>query len=218
MVKVFYHNDPDGWCSAYWVRKHLENEGISFTESDFIEMNYDKEFPWEILTSGEQVFMVDFSLNDPMNMALLARDYDFTWIDHHASAIEKMSIVYRDYKLKGVRYDGISGCMLTWIYLISGKHFYTDEHIQSAPLFTQYIHLWDTWQWKNEDYSKQCDIESFITRIVASNNASNPLSIWWNAIDDVECATRNIELLVEEGRAMIAFRDGYGKICCDFNW
>ena len=112
-MKCFYHNDPDGWCSAYWVRKHCEKEGIAFTEADFIEMNYDRPFPWNVLQPDEQVFMVDFSLDDPEDMRQLALQTNLTWIDHHISAIVKMG---KYCKIPGIRYDGIAACMLTWAY------------------------------------------------------------------------------------------------------
>jgi len=46
---------------------------------------------------------------------LLITTKNVTWIDHHKTAIEK----YNDfeYDIRGVRYDGIAGCMLTYCYL-----------------------------------------------------------------------------------------------------
>ena len=215
-MKCFYHNDPDGFCSAYWVRKYCERENIEFVESDFIEMNYDKEFPWDTLTPGEQIFMVDFSLNDSMNMALLDRDYQFTWIDHHKTAIDKMGY---DCKIKGIRRDGIAACALTWIWYTYGE--IKEETIKSglprfeniiydAPLFTQYIHLWDTWKWKNCEGPEH--IEAFITALSACN--TNPIgynSIWY-LLDVMENLFND---LVKEGHHMISFRNGYANTCCD---
>lgn len=213
MVKVFYHNDADGRCSAFWVRKYLEKEGISFDASDFIEMNYDKTFPSEILQENERVFMVDFSL-DPVPMRSLDQLCDFTWIDHHKTAIDKMG----DCNIKGIRQDGIAACALTWMYLIHRPQDTCDfiigdafnEYISRAPLFTQYIHLWDTWQWKkHKDRDK---IEAFITALsVINTKPTGYESIWYllsilsNLLDD----------LILEGKHMINYRNGYAEDLCD---
>jgi hypothetical protein len=218
MVKVFYHNDPDGFCSAFWVRKWLESQKIEFTSSDFIEMNYDKQFPWEILTLGERIFMVDFSLNDPDDMLTLNRCYDFTWIDHHKTAIEKMNAVMDLHRIDidGLRVDGIAACVLTWIYLHSEAKFnsipITKELIGSAPLFTQYIHLWDTWQWK--DHPDKDEIEEFITTMMAHTDFSDPISVYWDSLNNSKNNEALCEL-IQSGSAMLVFRDGYAKSNCD---
>ncbi len=227
MVKVFYHNDCDGWCSAYWVRKHLDDTGTPYTPSDFIEMNYDKPFSCEMynIQPGEQVFMVDFSLN-PELMVQLAANCDFTWIDHHKTAIDKMVPFIDKYKFKGFRQDDIAACMLTWAYFEFKWYCDTPEGIgqpkignhvvNQAPLFTQYIHLWDTWQWKNHKDSSR--IESLITRMMGSASfINNPCLLWWDAIncDDPKTKAHNLETLIKEGYDMIQFRNGYAKTLCE---
>jgi len=241
MVKVFYHNDPDGWCSAYWVRKHLEKEQIQFTDTDFIEMNYDKKFPMDIIKSGEKVFIVDFSVEPTQMaelMAITGEIGNITWIDHHKTAIEK----YNDFPviIKGIRHDGTAACALTWLYfhgVKSGKFKLenittgdkvTEEYVTTdtnkivfikytwefAPLFTQYIHLWDTWQWKNEDYLKRHNIESFIVALTAYQGFSDPLGDIWNKINGRD-SKDYLNPVIGAGKSMLYFRDRYGKICCD---
>ena len=46
---------------------------------------------------------------------LLQITEDVTWIDHHKTAIEKYDGF--DYDIRGLRYDGIAACMLTYCYL-----------------------------------------------------------------------------------------------------
>lgn len=209
MVKIFYHNDPDGWCSAYWVRKHLEQEGIPFTRKDFIEMNYDQPWPEHIvgdtITNNEKVFIVDFSFDvEEFDHRFLTSDV--TWIDHHKTAIEK----YNGYpvKIKGLRVDGVAACALTWAYLFGKKD--DETFIEDVPLFTQYIHLWDTWQWKN--HSDNEEIEEFITSIMAHSSFNDPLSVYWDTLNDNPDAVVD---MCNHGMAMIDFRNGYGKTCCD---
>ena len=216
MVKVFYHNDCDGWCSAFWVRKYLENEKINFAVDDFIEMNYDKKFPWDSLTTGERVFMVDFSL-DAVDMIKLDDMCDLTWIDHHKTAIDKISDLGSKNVIKGVRCDGIAACALTWLYLISGIEIYcnirsmSDEINRSintyVPLFTQYIHLWDTWQWKN--HPEKSNIEAFIIGLQAID--THPVTGKWDIFD----RDYSIQDIIDSGKSMIYFRDGYAEGLCD---
>jgi len=230
MVKVFYHNDPDGWCSAYWVRKHLDDTGVLYTSSDFIEMNYDKPFSCEMynIRPSEQVFMVDFSLN-PELMVQLAANCDFTWIDHHKTAIDKMELFIDKYKFKGFRQDDIAACMLTWAYFEFKWYCDTPEGIgqpkignhvvNQAPLFTQYIHLWDTWQWKN--HPKANDIESFIIGLNIEDN--HPCSNIWVKLSSMSIYNDDYDILGEyhtrnvamNGHYMIQFRNGYAKTLCE---
>jgi hypothetical protein len=218
MTKVFYHNDPDGFCAAYWVRKHLEQEGIPFETSDFIEMNYDKQFPWDVLTPDEQVFMVDFSLNDPEDMIKLSKMSDFIWIDHHKTAIDKMNVFCNKSaweQPKGIRIDGVAACALTWAFFFGNKDDAT--YMYDAPLFTQYIHLWDTWAWKNQP--EKDDVEAFITAFMSKD--INPMSKAWDEFLEEDPDIKDLPAIViqegyvQPGHAMISFRDGYGKTCCD---
>ena len=224
MVKVFYHNDPDGWCSAFWVRKYLESQKIEFCADDFIEMNYDRKFPMDKVQLGEQVSMVDFCLNDPEQMVQLAANCYFTWIDLHKSAIEKMSTYMSNYTFRGIRYDGIAACALTWAYFhfkfykpeperLNGQLGFSlnaTETLNLAPLFTQYIHLWDTWQWKTHDCSG--GIEAFITYLMSVD--CNPLSDMWDDFEfDGSGDSQTLNFIIK-GQSMIAFRNGYAQGLC----
>lgn len=219
-MKCFYHNDPDGWCSAYWIRKYLEREGIPFIKDDFIEMNYDKHVPNIIYEKHEPVFIVDFSFDE----IELLKIWNLTgkspvWIDHHKSSIEK----YENFRfpqgepIDGIRYDGIAACALTWSYFFHeladqpfcawDKLHTPAEIMQGIPLFTQYIHLWDTWQWKDHPDSKE--INEFITFI--SITLDGPFNNGWDMFaDDTETKTAS-----NVGSRMIMFRDGYSETCCN---
>lgn len=215
MVKIFYHNDPDGCCSAFWVRKYLEDNEISFNDEDFIEMNYDKVFPFEKVENGELVYMVDFSL-DPEDMIKLNNICNFIWIDHHKTAIDKMN-KFDDSgsSIKGLRFDGIAGCLLTWFYLLNNdektklKEVSLLDMDKYSPLFTKYIHLWDTWKWK-EETDIASDVEAFITALNCSN--CHPLSYMWDMLND---NNKYVKKLVEKGKSCIEYRDGYAEGMCE---
>lgn len=124
---VLHHNDADGRCAAAivhaWVGVkgplgliHMEpNEPPVLSGVSFIEMDYAKAIPFDIIRPDEQVWIVDFSLKLEDMDRLLAITKDVTWIDHHKTAIEK----YENYphRIAGYRRDGVAGCVLTWQYV-----------------------------------------------------------------------------------------------------
>lgn len=110
-MKIVHHNDADGYAAAYiaFINENPCNEDV-----EFIEMNYDRKFPFDKICNGEKVIIVDFSLEISDMVKLANITNNIIWIDHHKSAIEK----YRDFKesIKGIRIDGISGSGLTYLY------------------------------------------------------------------------------------------------------
>ena len=109
-MKCFYHSaDLDGHCSGAIVK-------YKYPGCKLIGINYGDEFPWDIVTLGEKVFMVDFSLQPFDLMRQLDEIVELTWIDHHKSARED----YNDSPLKSttvILVDTAAACELTWEYL-----------------------------------------------------------------------------------------------------
>lgn len=146
-MKVFYHIDNDGKCAGFWVKKLAKGDKH---ETEFIPINYNMPFPFDKIHKGEKVYIVDFSIKPEEMDKLLEITSRVTWIDHHKTAIE----AYKDYdkEIRGVRYDGIAGCMLTFCYLMmmtdKGEgdiEPFNGEMVKFAPLFTKYIADYDVW-------------------------------------------------------------------------
>ena len=157
-MKCFYHNDADGKCAGFWVhysaRIAPNNETI-----DFIEMSYEKPFPMDTILPDEQIYIVDYSIMPDEMRELLKITQDVTWIDHHKTAIER----YKDFEhdIRGIRYDGIAGCMLTYCYLNhmtnGGRgevHPFDVKMTEDAPLFTKLIADWDVWKFDFGDTTR----------------------------------------------------------------
>lgn len=206
-MKCFYHNDADGKCAGFWVRL---NVGLNDEYSDHsdIEMTYAKPFPLETVRKDEQIYIVDYSISPDEMRQLLEITKNVTWIDHHKTAIEK----YADFEheIRGVRYDGVAGCMLTYCYI----HHMTargDGDIkpfdismtEDAPKFTKLIADWDVWKFDFGD-----DTRHFITAFNAYD--FEPSSKNWDKFlcfpDSFVCAD-----LIHEGITMTTFRDGWAK-------
>jgi len=82
MIVITHSKDLDGHASGAICKKR-------FPEAEIIGYDYGEEFPWEKFKKGDKVIMIDVSL--PMSdMFLLGSKVgagNFTWIDHHKSAI-----------------------------------------------------------------------------------------------------------------------------------
>lgn len=212
-MKCFYHNDADGKCAGYWVALSV---GLTdpYMECDFIEMDYTKSFPIESIRKDEQVYIVDFSISPDEMTQLLEITKDVTWIDHHKTAIEKYNNY--PYEIRGIRYDGIAGCMLTYCYIhhMTGRGEgeikpFELSMTEDAPLFTKLIADWDVWKFAYGD-----DTRNFITAFNAYEFNPDPECKDWNMF----CTHRSEDIedggLVQQGKIMNKFKDGWAKSYC----
>lgn len=213
-MKCFYHADADGKCAGFWILNSAKINDSKEYDSEFIEINYRMKFPMESIRLNEQIYIVDYSISTDEMTQLLSITKDVTWIDHHKTAIDK----YKDYpyNIRGIRYDGIAGCMLTYCYI----HHMTDRGLgdikpfdvsmtEDAPMFTKLIADWDVWKFAYGD-----DTRYFQTAFNALD--FNPQSKNWDKFlcfpeGMINSATSS---LIIEGMTMIKFRDGWAKSYC----
>ena len=208
-MKCFYHNDADGKCAGFWV---CWSAGLTRADRcEFIEMSYEKPFPMDTICPNEQIYIVDYSISPDKMRELLKITTDVTWIDHHKTAIEKYDGF--EYDIRGLRYDGIAACMLTYCYL----HHMTDRGFdetkrfdismtKDAPVFTKLIADWDVWKF---DYGD--DTRKFITAF--NSYDFRPESEEWARFFNTGLrhgVTTETEM-IKEGAAMIKYRDGWAK-------
>ena len=217
-MKCFYHNDADGKCAGFWVAHSAVMENLE-TPIEFVEMSYEKSFPMDTIKPNERVYIVDYSISPDEMRKLLQITEDITWIDHHKTAIEKYDGF--DYDIRGLRYDGIAACMLTYCYLnhmtycgIGIINPFNISMTKYAPAFTKLIADWDVWKF---DYGEST--QKFITafdcydfrpdskeweRFFVDGKAIGPVVGWlYNGEGEDE--------MTVEGAAMIKYRDGWAK-------
>ena len=89
MQRIFYHSDHDGKLSAYWALRYYTSYKSAEGTIEFYEMDYGKVFPLGEITSEDEVWIVDYSIEPEVMKALLAKGGIVYWVDHHKSAIEK---------------------------------------------------------------------------------------------------------------------------------
>ena len=207
-MKCFYHIDDDGKCAAFWVKWFV---GSSFEngKDEYIKINYGMDFPFDRIEDGEKVYIVDYSLPVEEMRRLLDITKDITWIDHHKTAIEK----YKDFDepIRGIRYDGIAGCMLTYCYLShmtqngEGKiKPFTKDMIKDAPYFTKLIADYDVWTFEYGD-----DTRYF--HVAFESEDFEPQSDNWIFL----MGEMNETQYIENGKIMIKYRDSLAKEYCD---
>lgn len=212
-MKCFYHIDEDGKCAAFWVNKLAKHyDGY---EKEFIPINYGMDFPFDTIHQEEQIYIVDFSILPEQMEQLLKVTENITWIDHHISAIRRYDNF--SHAIKGIRYDGIAGCMLTYCYL---KHMIKIEQnngsvtcvpfnitmTEDAPMFTKYIADFDIWKF---DYGE--DTKAFEMGLQLYENLE-PESPTWESFYNDDCVCNDT---INDGKLLLIYRDNWAKEYCE---
>jgi len=209
-MKIYHHNDLDGYCAGFWVRLNVgikpDSEGnIHWKTSD---INYNQKFPINEIKKDEQVWILDFSIEPLEMLELLKITKDVTWIDHHKTSIEK----YKDFphEIRGIRKDGESGCVLTFKYI----HWWTargdglinlnNEVLDNpVPEFTKLIGDRDIWKFEFGDKTKYfylgCQLYDWA-------NLDSP---FWNM--SFVYGNEGIERIVQEGKVSERYRINFSK-------
>lgn len=112
----FYHaGDFDGKCSAAIVQQ-------AYPDVKLVGVDYGDTFPFDLITPGEEVFLVDFSLPfTDQGMLRLNMVSKLNWIEHHKTALdeayEKGFLASKGQLLSTKR----AACELTWEYVFPDK-------------------------------------------------------------------------------------------------
>ncbi len=195
-MKCFYHGDADGICAGFWVSYYTNDNN----PEDFIKIDYGTDFPFDIIQKDEQVYIVDYSIMPDEMERLLSITENVVWIDHHKTAIERYKNFSRE--IKGIRYDGIAGCMLTWLYF--NEYNPEDENnARLAPRFTQLIADYDVWKFEYGEQSKYFQI------------AFNMMD--FSPVDEQmkELTISTVLNMIDTGRAIYDYKKSWSKKYCE---
>ena len=136
-VCVYHSEDLDGWMSAaivkHWfeenhqnhlVRDYKENAEQSGNPAylDMCGWTYGDKIP--DLSEYDKVIMVDISFpKEEMSKLRGEKGNNFTWIDHHVSAINDAKEIFGEYydSFNGFRDTDFAACELTWMYYFDRK-------------------------------------------------------------------------------------------------
>ncbi len=136
MIGIYHSKDFDGVCSGA-IMKHR------YPDIELIGYDYGEPFPWGKVV-GHHVIMADVSLPMPDMYRLSKVAPSFTWIDHHASAIDdfnkefapRLDEFYSTPRIVPVLDSKYSACELCW------KYFFPDK---GMPLIVEYLGRYDRW-------------------------------------------------------------------------
>lgn len=170
-MKVVHHNDMDGRCAGFIVKHFVQMASGSIPSPEFIEMDYDRKFPFEQVGIGERVFIVDFSLELEGMKKLLQITDDVHWIDHHGSSIRKYDN-WDGKEIKGLRDEGAAGCVLTYKYCY---RLFKYKRARYVPIFIQLIGDRDIWAWKYGQRTK------LFHRGLLAEDTSPESDVWYDA-------------------------------------
>ena len=132
VICIYHANCPDGFASAWVVRKALGNNVI-FHEG------VHQQSPPDV--TGLDVFLVDFSYKKNVIEEMLKTAASITILDHHISAKEELHSLLINGQLKGLFDLNKSGAMITW------EWFYPDL---AAPKLIEFIQDRDLWRFELE--------------------------------------------------------------------
>ena len=141
-MKCFYHNDLDGHCAGYLVRKFTENNNPEdYFESDYSGLNLD------YVEIGEEIYIVDYSFTEAtvhQLFWLINYGCKIIWIDHHASSLDLQKKYPELRDIEGIRSDEASGAALTYMW-------FKNCTFGSIPKYVQYVSDYDTWSYRFTD-------------------------------------------------------------------
>lgn len=137
MICIYHSRDLDGFTSGAIVKR-------KYPEAKLIGYDYGQDLPLDQIPAGEPIIMVDVSMPmDTMNMLNEHSNHQFTWIDHHISAInDYYSSPYMD-QWEVALENGKAACEISWDY------FFPEERM---PEFIELLGMYDTW--RNQDKIK----------------------------------------------------------------
>lgn len=173
-MKIFHHNDDDGYCSAAIVFRYLINMWDIPTENDFFVYSYGKEITLPEINTNETVYIVDLALDAnimKLIMHCVDNEANVIHIDHHESTqkyMEKASPTAKAY-LDAITHfyeNGISASLMTYAYSCftdemkrnpENVSFYDANECRdlfiedmpypySIPLAVRYINDYDIWK------------------------------------------------------------------------
>jgi len=182
----FHHNDLDGRCAAGIIETYF-GSGIK-SPIKYVETNYNRIFPLDIIEQNEVVYIVDYSIEPEIMEKLLKITTNITWIDHHKTADE-----YKySQEITGLRITEdkkYSGCELVWIYLFGEE--------SKMPMAVQLIGDRDKWAWKLTDTAA-------FNEGMKLNDCDPTSNIWKRLIYN---DTLLIDNIIENGHVCIKHRD-----------
>ena len=197
MVKIFHHNDLDGYSSGYLTYKYFKELG----RDDIIatSMDYNSKFDLFDLNNikkDDEVYIVDYHISPELFKELQSKCLEAVWIDHHVSAIEEYDKYFKelglnlDEEVLGSWRNGDSATKLVYEY------FYGDN----IPKWVNLVDAWDVWKTDSEYYE-----EAELLNLACQNKLSIDL------IKEIDTDKKLVEVLINIGKYFKEYRDQWSE-------
>lgn len=199
MIVIYHSRDLDGYCSGAICKKR-------YPEAKLIGYDYGRPIPWDEIPEGEPVIMVDVSLPMPDMLIMAERSKrQFTWIDHHASAIKDFNeyFIENDNLIAAVLQDGIAACEGAWKYL-----FPEFDMPRTVKLLGEY----DTWRNSDKYYWEHTVLPFQFGMRLNITNADNFPQIMLDSESDIASA-KVVEAFMK-GATVLAYQKEQNAIAC----
>lgn len=196
MIGIYHSRDLDGFASGAIIkRKYPEAKLIGYDYGQSIDLP-----EWH----PEPIVMADVSM--PMDkMVEIARlcNWQFTWIDHHKSAIKE----YNDFTANGesfckaVLQDGISAAEIAW------KYFFPEEEMPEGILL---LGEYDTWRNQDADrWENRIMPYQFGMRSICSSPETFPWDLVVGMFD-----VAGTEEIIQKGKTILEYQRAQDERAC----
>lgn len=186
-LHIFHHNDADGRLSAAIVLAGAPRDEYFPL---LYEMGYETRPDFSQIDPGDKVFVVDFSFKDDVFDRLRSTGAAITWIDHHKACADSRHLDLRG--LRDFTPKGPAACQLTWRYMF--------PHTEAPPAVF-YVGDYDSWAHTSPDST------AFYEAAKAEPALLTPMG--WAEWLKPSSSEGEVKEMIERGRAMIAYRDGF---------
>lgn len=155
-MKIFHHNDNDGYAAAAVIYRSFKRQGLIVEKDDFISVNYNDNVPTaDQIQDNDVVVIVDYSFTKATvhNLYEISKkaNRQVWWYDHHKSSLEVLDKVIEDRICKDAIIDtNRSGAKI--VFDTYGKYERFDmmsEIIKLVDDYDRWVHQYPESMWFN---------------------------------------------------------------------
>lgn len=196
-VCLYHGSDLDGICSAAIVKSR-------WPDTTLYPLEYNQHIDLsDRICEGDDVVLVDFTIQPFEKMVELNKMVNLVWIDHHDTTIADHERFVKSNKtkpIKGNRDNSLAACELTWKFCYPNR---------STPYSVYLIGRYDVWDHKATD-----SVEPFEYGMKLSYEDPSDL-VFWNRIFNSARDSDIIQDIIRDGRTIIKYRTKLNKKICE---
>lgn len=199
MIGIYHNRDLDGYTSGAIIK-------MKYPDATLVGYDYGK--PFDLDQINGPVIMADVSMPMETMLEIAKRSgWNFTWIDHHISAIKEYNefIGQGESFLNAVLDNTISACEACWKHLFKG---------QEIPEGIRLLGEYDTWRnqdavkWENRILPYQ-----FGMRLLCNSPESFPWNLVVGAFG-IGGTGHLTEELVSKGKTVLEYQRQQNSVAC----